>query len=121
VAAQQALASASPPPWRAPDGIRIGGCFVCFERGPSGPGRAGDRGWAAAAVVGDVFLHEGAAGAAYAAGLLALREGELLEAAVRALRERPDVLLVNATGRDHPRRAGLALHLAPCSTCRPSE
>src|SRR5439155_17580358 len=23
----------------------------------------------------------------------------------------PDVLLVNATGRDHPRRAGLALHL----------
>jgi deoxyribonuclease V len=29
----------------------------------------------------------------------------------RALPARPDVLLVDATGRDHPRRAGLALHL----------
>ncbi len=53
----------------------------------------------------------GRAGAPYDAGLLALREGPLLEAAVQALPRRPDVLLVNATGRDHPRRAGLALHL----------
>jgi deoxyribonuclease V len=30
---------------------------------------------------------------------------------VRALGVEPDVLLVNATGRDHPRRAGLALQL----------
>jgi deoxyribonuclease V len=111
VAAQRELASASPPPWRAHEGIRVGGCFVCFERGPSGPGRAGDPGWAAAALGAEVAVHAGAAGAAYAAGLLALREGELLEAAVRALPERPDVLLVNATGRDHPRRAGLALQL----------
>jgi deoxyribonuclease V len=43
--------------------------------------------------------------------LLALREGPCLEAAVRALTLTPDVLLVDATGRDHPRRAGLALHL----------
>ena len=35
----------------------------------------------------------------------------MLEAAVRALDVRPDALIVNATGRDHPRRAGLALHL----------
>jgi deoxyribonuclease V len=54
---------------------------------------------------------EGVAGASYEAGLLALREGPLLEAAVRALPRMPDVLLVNATGRDHPRGAGLALHL----------
>jgi deoxyribonuclease V len=54
---------------------------------------------------------EGPAPAAYEAGLLALREGALLEAAVRALPEPSDVLLVNATGRDHPRRAGLAVHL----------
>jgi deoxyribonuclease V len=54
---------------------------------------------------------EGRASAPYEPGLLALREGPLLEAAIRALPERPDVLLVNATGRDHPRRAGLALHL----------
>jgi deoxyribonuclease V len=101
----------APSPWHLRDGVRIGGCFVCFERGPSGPGRAGDRGWAAAAVDGDVASAEGAAGAAYEAGLLALREGRLLEAAVRALPEPPEVLLVNATGRDHPRRAGLALHL----------
>ena len=30
---------------------------------------------------------------------------------VRSLRARPDVVLADATGRDHPRRAGLALHL----------
>jgi deoxyribonuclease V len=89
----------------------VGGCFVCFERGPSGPGRPGERGFAAAALAGDVVVVEGAAGAAYEPGLLALREGPLLEAAVRALPTRPDVLLVNATGRDHPHGAGLALHL----------
>ena len=53
----------------------------------------------------------GFAGASYEAGLLALREGRLLEAVVRSLPNPPDVLLVNATGRDHPRGAGLALHL----------
>jgi deoxyribonuclease V len=58
-----------------------------------------------------VSVVEGAAGAAYESGLLALRAGPLLEAAVRALAEPPEVLLVDATGRDHPRRAGLALHL----------
>ena len=54
---------------------------------------------------------EGRAAAAYTPGLLALREGPLLEEVVRGLPRPPDVLLVNATGRDHPRRAGLALHL----------
>jgi deoxyribonuclease V len=43
--------------------------------------------------------------------LLALREGLLLERVVGALATAPEVLIVNATGRDHPRRAGLALHL----------
>jgi deoxyribonuclease V len=43
--------------------------------------------------------------------LLALREGALLEQTVRALPITPQVLVVNATGRDHPRRAGLALQL----------
>lgn len=52
-----------------------------------------------------------AAGAPYVPGLLALREGPALERAVRALGQRPDVLLVNATGRDHPRGAGLAVQL----------
>lgn len=111
VAEQLALAAATPPPWRSRPRPRVGGCFVCFERGPSGPGHAGDRGWAAASLGGAVAVVGGAAGAGYEAGLLALREGALLEAAVRALAEQPDILLVNATGRDHPRRAGLALHL----------
>jgi deoxyribonuclease V len=56
-------------------------------------------------------LARGKAGWPYEPGLLALREGPLLETAVRALLERPEVLIVNAGGRDHPRRAGLALHL----------
>ena len=50
-------------------------------------------------------------GAAYVPGLLALREGPVLAAAVGALRRAPDVLLVDASGADHPRRAGLAVHL----------
>jgi deoxyribonuclease V len=50
-------------------------------------------------------------GSAYVPGLLALREGPILAAAVSALAHLPDVLLVDASGADHPRRAGLALHL----------
>jgi deoxyribonuclease V len=111
IATQRSLAAADPPSWRASAVPRVGGCFVCFERGRSGPGRRGDRAWASAALGGHLSVIDGAAGAAYEAGLLALREGPLLEAAVRALAEPPDVLLVNATGRDHPRRAGLALQL----------
>jgi deoxyribonuclease V len=53
----------------------------------------------------------GPAGGPYLPTLLALREGPLLEQAVRALEIVPEVLVVNATGRDHPRRAGLALQL----------
>jgi deoxyribonuclease V len=103
---QLRLSALEPVPWRFEPNARIGGVFVCYARGESGPGQAGDRAWAAADVV-----VPGRAGAAYEPGLLALREGALLEAAVRALATAPDVLLVDATGRDHPRGAGLALHL----------
>jgi deoxyribonuclease V len=48
---------------------------------------------------------------AYVPGLLARREGQVLATAVSRLQPRPDVLLVDATGVDHPRRAGLAVHL----------
>ena len=115
---QEELGRAEPPPWRPPKDVdlAVGGCFVCFERGPSGPGRKGESAWAGAAVArkGDVLetaVVTGEAGAEYEAGLLGLREGPVLESAVRALTERPNVLVVDATGRDHPRRAGLALHL----------
>jgi deoxyribonuclease V len=113
------LADAQPPPWRSvaePAFLAVGAVAICFPSGTSGSGARGDQAWAAAAVLSgrrtvDEATVVGKAGARYEAGLLALREGPLLEAAVRALHEAPDVLLVDATGRDHPRRAGLALHL----------
>ena len=111
IAAQRLLRAEWPPPWVPAGAPRIGGCFVCFARGGSGPGAAGDPAWAACALGEATQVVTGAAGAAFEAGLLAPREGPLLEAAVRALGEEPDVLLVDATGRDHPRRAGLAVHL----------
>jgi deoxyribonuclease V len=117
IAVQEALGRSSPPLWRPharPQSVAA--CFVCFQRGRTGPGAAGDPGWAAAAwmldgTLRDVVVVRGPAGAAYEPGLLALREGPLLEEAVRHLPAIPEVLIVNATGRDHPRRAGLALHL----------
>ena len=107
VARQVELAAARPPRWRPPPAYAVGGCFVCFPRGASGRGARGDRGWAAEAC-GSVAVVDGHAEAPYVPGLLALREGPLLAAAVRALPAPPEVLLVDATGRDHPRRAGLA-------------
>lgn len=93
----------------------IGGCFICFGREREDGARA-QRGFAAAALAhgGRIAGHALASGevtAAYEPGLLALREGPLLQTAVRSLPQAPEVLLVNATGADHPRRAGLALHL----------
>jgi deoxyribonuclease V len=117
VAAQAELAGAEPEPWRMPaERPAIGACAVCFPRGATGAGAAGDPAWAAATVLrarrvlADTMV-AGVAAAPYAAGLLAAREGPLLEAPLRALVVTPDVVLVDATGRDHPRRAGLALHL----------
>jgi len=112
---QRELARARPPSWRAPARpYAIGGCYVCFAHGARG--LRDELGWAGAAVVLDSRILATAvtsrhAPADYEPGLLALREGPLLEAAVRALPRAPEVLLVNATGRDHPRGAGLALHL----------
>jgi deoxyribonuclease V len=113
---QQALGEMTPGGWQPPATLqRIGACFVCFER-VQGAGAAGDRGFAGAAVTHRRRLLAGVtsggpAGGPYLPALLALREGPLLEQAVRALPIAPEVLVVNATGRDHPRRAGLALHL----------
>jgi deoxyribonuclease V len=98
IAEQLRLGALEPPEWRFEPGARIAGVFVCY---------AGERAWAAA----DDVVIRGEAGAPYEPGLLALRDGALLEAAVRELPAAPDVLLVDASGRDHPRRAGLALHL----------
>jgi deoxyribonuclease V len=148
VAVQSQLAGAADlavefDPWTLAGTALVGGCFVAYARGEAGPGRPGDRAWAAAVVMRfdtstngpsrrtDPHLR-GAAGddgprraddvvaqavaaqrvaAAYTPGLLARREGPVLAAAVTALDVRPDVLLVDASGVDHPRRAGLAVHL----------
>src|SRR5262245_12177857 len=117
VEVQQRLADEQPSFWQPGDRVRsAAGCFVCLPRGLKGKGGAGDPAWAAAASWTDGRLAalevvRATAPASYLPGLLALREGPLLEAAVRRLPDLPEVLLVDATGRDHPRRAGLALHL----------
>jgi len=118
IAAQTRLAKARPRPWHpSPRPLVAAGCFVAFARGEQGPGHPGDHAWGGAALVvegGEVLATAvviGEAGASYTPGLLACREGSVLFDAVAALPQRPDVLLVDATGRDHPRRAGLALHL----------
>jgi deoxyribonuclease V len=126
-------------PLELPERPLLGGCFVAFARGEAGPGHPGDRAWAAAVTWRPVDgrrdegaalrgtshdhgprvakdTHEqvvvaGTVPASYVPGLLAMREGAILEQAVRALGTLPEVLLVDATGLDHPRRAGLALHL----------
>jgi deoxyribonuclease V len=123
----------------------FGGCYVAHRRGVTGPGRAGDRMWAAAVVwereVGSPIRarrgdpHLRGAGTAirgrprqaddvvaqavviadvqapYTAGLLAARDGAVLADALAALDTTPEVVLVDATGLDHPRRAGLAVHI----------
>jgi deoxyribonuclease V len=108
---QDELARRRGRPWAAAPASVVGACWICFPRGASGAGDRGDPAWAAAVARGDTAIVKGKAGAPYIPGLLALREGALLEAAVRELPRAPDVLLVDATGRDHPRRAGLATSL----------
>lgn len=114
---QRRLAAVTPAPWRPTAAeLRVGGCWVCFPRAHTGPGGAGDRAWSAAVVRSDRRLVDrqvttGVTDAPYVPGMLALRIGRLLDEVVRRLSRAPDVLLVDATGRDHPRGAGLALQL----------
>lgn len=114
---QARLARLTPEPWEPAAHPCIAAVFVCFARAVDAV-TGEERGWSAAAVLdtgsGGVVagtVVEGVATAPYSSGLLALREGPLLEMALRSLPLDYDVVLVNATGRDHPRRAGLALHL----------
>lgn len=117
---QTVLAELAPrqDPWRPPRDrpLIVAGAFIAYRRGAVGMGAAGDPAWVAAVLFEGnrlvaTTVVTGTVGAPYMPGLLALREGPILERPLRALERRPDVVLVNATGRDHPRRAGLALHL----------
>ena len=98
-------------PWELTSGaMTIGACFLAT--GTVDEGRA----WAGAVVTRDdapvaTSVIAGELTAPYRAGYLALRDGPLLERAVRGLTVAADVLLVDATGRDHPRGAGMASHL----------
>ena len=117
IASQQQLASAAPPQVILdPANSIIAGCWVCFPRGLAGPGTDHDPAWSTAVIMsaGQVIEQQminGKTGAGYVPGLMALRIGPLLDQTVRALTRRPDVVLLDATARDHPRRAGLALQL----------
>ena len=117
IRAQAHLASARPEPWRwSGSAAKLGGVFVAFARVSSGAGAAGDPCWAAATTFVEGKLHAfevvaSHADAPYEPGMLFLRSGRPMLEAVQQLAEMPDVLLVNATGLDHPRRAGLAIHL----------
>lgn len=94
----------------------MAGAFIAYRTGVYGIGERGDQAWVAAVVFEGgrriaLATIEGTVGAPYIAGYLALREGPLLDRVVRELIPPPEVLLVDATGWDHPRRAGLAVHL----------
>lgn len=109
IEAQRALALATPEPYLpAHPSLAVGACVVLFPRHQAGRGERGDPAWSAATVLRARRILAQAtvtttASWPYEPGLLALREGPCLEAAVRALTLAPDVLLVDATGRDHPR------------------
>jgi deoxyribonuclease V len=114
--AGEAEAALAADPWTLTSRPVVGGCFVAFPRGETGPGHPGDRAWAAAVAcrAGRVLAHavvERRVPAAYAPGLLSRRQGPVLAAAIQELSVDPDVLLLDATGLDHPRGAGLAVHL----------
>jgi deoxyribonuclease V len=113
---QRELGAMRPAAWQSSARPVVAGCFACVPRGRSGPGAWGDPVWAGAAAFRGRHriaraTWDGSAGGPYRPGLLALRVGPILDVVVRALPVRPEVLLVDATGYDHPRRAGLARHL----------
>lgn len=117
IAYQQQLAAAVPERYTVDPGTaNIGGIWVCFPRGLVGPGTDHDQAWSAAVImfggrVVEQRVITGTAGAPYVPGLMALRLGAVMEEALRAVPGLPDLLLLDATAHDHPRGAGLALHL----------
>ncbi len=98
------------PGWRT-----IAGLDVSVRRAATGPDRV-----RAAIVMLDVAdggrvvdqaIWEGPVAFPYVPGLLSFREVPALLPALERLCELPDVLMLDAQGRAHPRRFGLACHL----------
>lgn len=108
---QRRLASEEVEPWLPPSEREpvVAAVFAAFStRADPSPS---ERAWVAAVAGAERSTIVVAVEAPYEPGYLALRDGPALERAVRGLAREPDVLLVDATGRDHPRGAGLALQL----------
>jgi hypothetical protein len=118
---QQALGEMTPGRWQPPTTVlRIGACFVCFER-VHGAGAAGNRGFAGAAVTYRRRLlagvtASGSAGGPYLPNLLALREGPLLEQAARPA-ARPRSCWSTPPAATIPAAPALPSTLAPCLAC----
>jgi deoxyribonuclease V len=133
LAVQEELGQARVEPWRPPMTPTIVASYCCGGRARhrrdatagasdrddavvSRGGEDREPGWAAAVLSepagnGAVTVVRGVLHGPYIPGCLALREVPLRASAVHGLARRADVLLVDAAGRDHPRRAGLAVHL----------
>jgi deoxyribonuclease V len=108
---QRRLAAEEAEPWSVPEAgaFTVSAVFAAFStRADQAPS---ERAWVAAVAGSARSVMASPVEAPYEPGYLALREGAMLERAVRQLDPAPVVLLVDATGRDHPRGAGLALHL----------
>ncbi|WP_413542016.1 endonuclease V [Arthrobacter sp. VKM Ac-2550] len=114
---QARLATMQRPAWRPETlPLDIAAAVVVSGRSAETPDQDSELTWTGAVLmrgseVLDSHVVKNVAATPYIPGLLALREGQLLCAAITALRACPDVLIVAAAGRDHPRQAGLALHL----------
>jgi deoxyribonuclease V len=104
-------------PWQWPSRAEpaIGGVFVSLPTTRT-PGAPRNIAWAGAVVMKKHTLLATATCTrrltrAYHPGYLAVAVGPILEDVVHALPMRPDVVIVNAAGRDHVRGAGLAIQL----------
>jgi deoxyribonuclease V len=101
--------------WKGEGDPAVGGVFVSLP-GKRLVNHAQDIAWAAAVIVeGHNIVATATATrklmSPYKPGYLALTIGPILEDVVRALTQAPDIIVVNAAGRDHIRGAGLAIQL----------
>jgi deoxyribonuclease V len=101
--------------WRGEGEPAIGGVFVSLP-GNRHKNQARDIAWAAAVIMqGHNVVATATATrklvSPYKPGYLALTVGPILEDVVQALSQPPDIIIVNAAGRDHVRGAGLAIQL----------
>lgn len=106
---------ADPWAWTGTNEPAIGGVFVSLPRTRAGDD-ARDIAWAAVVIMeaGKVVATATATRRLmqpYEPGYLALTVGPILEDVVRTLSQPPNLIMVNAAGRDHIRGAGLAIQL----------